>query len=120
MHGSGPSLYVKRERPQYAGLIMVQAEPECGGRNARRKRNDQANQTFIQHSEKRTGREKPSVFVTQKRIGHEQPTECWLKSLEFGPEFKANGTFCVVGPSPYKRKWFAEVTMKDGKIAKVA
>ena len=38
----------------------------------------------------------------------------------FGPEFKANGTFCVVGPSPYERKWFAEVTMKDGKIAKVA
>ena len=38
----------------------------------------------------------------------------------FGPEFKANGTFCVVGPSPYKRKWFAEVTMKDGKIAKVS
>ena len=38
----------------------------------------------------------------------------------FGPEFKANGTFCVVGPSPDERKWFAEVTMKDGKIAKVA
>ena len=38
----------------------------------------------------------------------------------FDPEFKANGTFCVVGPSPYERKWFAEVTMKDGKIAKVA
>ena len=119
MHGSGPSIYVKRERPQYAGLIMVQAEPECGGRNAQRKRNDQANQTFIQHSEKRTGREKPTGRVSNtienreccgrhtvpwaqqalpvktrnlwysirgqaKRIGHEQPTECWLKCFRTG------------------------------------
>ena len=38
----------------------------------------------------------------------------------FGPEYKADGKFCVVGPSAYERKWFAEVTMKDGKIAKVA
>jgi hypothetical protein len=37
----------------------------------------------------------------------------------FGKEFKANGTFCVVGPSAYVRKWYAEVTMKDGKIVKV-
>jgi len=36
----------------------------------------------------------------------------------FGPEFKENGTFCVADGSP-ARKWFAEVTMKDGKIAKV-
>ena len=38
----------------------------------------------------------------------------------FGPEYTANGKFCVVGPSAYERKWFAEVTMKEGKIAKVA
>lgn len=37
----------------------------------------------------------------------------------FGPEFKANGTFCVVGPSPRERKWFAEVTMANGLISKV-
>jgi len=23
----------------------------------------------------------------------------------FGPEYKENGTFCVVGPSPTQRKW---------------
>ena len=34
----------------------------------------------------------------------------------FGPEFKSTGTFCVVGPDPYKRAWFAEVTMKDNII----
>lgn len=38
----------------------------------------------------------------------------------FGPEFKTDGKFCVVGPSPYERKWFAEVIMKDGKISKVS
>ena len=34
----------------------------------------------------------------------------------FGPEFKSNGVFCVTN---IKRSWFAEVTMKDGLIAKV-
>ena len=37
----------------------------------------------------------------------------------FGEEYKPNGSFCVVGPSPYERKWFAEVTMADDKIARV-
>lgn len=37
----------------------------------------------------------------------------------FGPEYKDNGKFAVVGPSAYDRKWFAEVTMIDGKIHKV-
>jgi hypothetical protein len=38
----------------------------------------------------------------------------------FGPEYKADGKFCVVGPSPTQRKWFAEVTMVGGLIAKVS
>ena len=38
----------------------------------------------------------------------------------FGPEFKANGSFAVVGPSPLDRKWFASVTMVNGLIAKVS
>ena len=37
----------------------------------------------------------------------------------FGQEYQANGTFCVVGPSPQERKWFASVTMKNGLIEKV-
>ena len=37
----------------------------------------------------------------------------------FGPEFKADGKFPVADGSP-KRSWFAEVTMKEGKIAKVS
>ncbi len=37
----------------------------------------------------------------------------------FGPEYKENGKFAVVGPSEYKRVWFASVTMENGLIAKV-
>lgn len=47
----------------------------------------------------------------------------YLKYTEtslFGAEYKSNGTFCVVGPSPYCRKWFAEVTMEDDVIVRVA
>lgn len=38
----------------------------------------------------------------------------------FGNEFQRDGTFCVVGPDEYTRRWFAQVTMADGKIAKVS
>lgn len=36
-----------------------------------------------------------------------------------GPEYKPDGTFNVVGPSPYKRVWYATVTMANGLVAKV-
>ena len=44
----------------------------------------------------------------------------YVETSMFGPEFRANGKFCVVGPSPYERKWFAEVTMENGLIKKVS
>jgi hypothetical protein len=37
----------------------------------------------------------------------------------FGSEYRTDGTLTVVGPTEYKRKWFAQVTMVQGKIAKV-
>ncbi len=43
----------------------------------------------------------------------------YTETSMFGAEYVDDGKFCVVGPSPYQRKWFAEVTMKDGKILKV-
>lgn len=43
----------------------------------------------------------------------------YVETSMFGLEYKANGKFCVVGPSPYVRKWYAEVTMKDEKIERV-
>ena len=37
----------------------------------------------------------------------------------FGEEYKADGTFCVADYSP-SRKWFAQITMKNGIIFKVS
>ena len=44
----------------------------------------------------------------------------YIETSMFGSEYKTDGSFCVVGPSPYERKWYATVTMKEGKIAKVS
>jgi hypothetical protein len=45
----------------------------------------------------------------------------YIETSLFGSEYQDNGSFCVVGPDPYNnRKWYAQVTMKDGVIAKVS
>jgi len=36
-----------------------------------------------------------------------------------GPEYTKDGDITGVGPSPYDRKWYATVTMKNGIITKV-
>ena len=44
----------------------------------------------------------------------------YIETSMFGEEYKATGTFCVVGPDPYRnRKWYASVTMEDGLIKSV-
>lgn len=43
----------------------------------------------------------------------------YQETSAFGAEYRENGQFCVVGPSPYDRKWYAEVTMENGLIKKV-
>ena len=43
----------------------------------------------------------------------------YVETSLFGAEYKENGSFSVVGPTPRVRKWFAYVTMKDGLIVKV-
>ena len=43
----------------------------------------------------------------------------YVETSMFGLEYRPNGTFPVVGPSPTIRKWYAEVTMTDGLISKV-
>lgn len=37
----------------------------------------------------------------------------------FGLQYTDNGMLTVVGPGAYKRKWYAQVWMVDGKISKV-
>jgi hypothetical protein len=43
----------------------------------------------------------------------------YTETSMFGAEYKPNGTFCVVGPSPYERRWYAEVTMENDVIKRV-
>lgn len=43
----------------------------------------------------------------------------YIETSFFGPEYRETGLLTVVGPSPTSRKWFAQVTMRDGKIASV-
>lgn len=43
----------------------------------------------------------------------------YVETSFFGEEYKPDGKFAVVGPSPYERKWYAQVTMKEGLIARV-
>lgn len=44
----------------------------------------------------------------------------FIETSMFGPEFKGDGRYTVVGPDPYsKRDWYATVTVRDGRIAKV-
>jgi hypothetical protein len=61
-----------------------------------------------------------ATYKTKKELKASigQPLK-YVETSIFGPEFKANGTFCVVGPSPTKRVWFAEVTMENGLVKRV-
>jgi len=44
----------------------------------------------------------------------------YIETSMFGAEYKSDGQFCVVGPSPYDRKWYATVTMENDKIKRVS
>lgn len=57
----------------------------------------------------------PSKKALKESIG--EPLN-YNETSFFGPEYKPDGKFCVADYSP-KRKWFAQVTMKEGKIFKV-
>ena len=60
------------------------------------------------------------VFYKDKKELKEQIGKSLLykETSFFGEEYKSDGKFAVADGSP-KRKWFAEVTMKNGLIAKV-
>ncbi len=63
-----------------------------------------------------------ATYKTKKELKSNigQPLRFVETSL-FGAEYTPNGQFCVVGPCPRtNRKWFASVTMVDGKISKVS
>lgn len=60
-------------------------------------------------------------YATKKALKEHigQPLR-YTETSFFGEEYKADGKFSVVGPSPTQRKWYAEVTMQNGLISKVA
>jgi hypothetical protein len=43
----------------------------------------------------------------------------YVETSLFGAEYRPDGRFAVVGPAPLNRKWYAQVTMAGGFIAKV-
>lgn len=43
----------------------------------------------------------------------------YIETSIFGPEYKGDGTYVVVGPSPYNRQWYGEVTIKGSVIHSV-
>ena len=61
-----------------------------------------------------------AIYKTKKELKAAvgQPLHYEETSM-FGEEYRPNGRFCVVGPSPRERKWFAEVTMENGLIKSV-
>lgn len=44
----------------------------------------------------------------------------FIETSMMGDEYKDDGKFCVVGPGPYDRKWYATVVMEKGLIKKVS
>lgn len=44
----------------------------------------------------------------------------FIETSMFGPEYKGDGTYAVVGPSPMKRKWYASIVIENGLIKRVS
>ena len=44
----------------------------------------------------------------------------FVETSLFKAEYKGTGNFTVVGPTPYQRKWYAEIKMVNGLISKVS
>ena len=61
-------------------------------------------------------------YKTKKALKESKGKELrYQETSLFGQEFPkdGNGTFAVVGPGAYERKWYAQVTVKDYLITKV-
>lgn len=54
--------------------------------------------------------------LKERGVGREfQPIETSM----FAAEYKGDGTYVVVGPTPRNRKWFAEVMVRGDMIIKI-
>jgi hypothetical protein len=43
----------------------------------------------------------------------------YVETSMFSEEYRSNGSFPVVGPAPYQRKWYATVTMENDLVKAV-
>ena len=43
----------------------------------------------------------------------------FIETSYCGTEYNGDGDYSIVAPTPYNRKWFAVVTVKNGLISKV-
>jgi hypothetical protein len=61
-------------------------------------------------------------FKTKKELkGAVGSVPRFIETSFFGNQYEgADGKYVVVGPHPTVRKWFAELTIVDGRIQKVA
>lgn len=60
-------------------------------------------------------------YPTKKALKEAIGTQLrYTETSIFGAEYTPNGRFCVVGPGPTQRKWFATVTTVNGLISKVS
>lgn len=62
-----------------------------------------------------------SGFKTKKELKQAVGTKPdFIETSFFGPEYKGDGVYPVVGPDPYTaRNWFAQITITNGLISKV-
>jgi hypothetical protein len=44
----------------------------------------------------------------------------FIETSMFGAEYKGDGSYTVVGPTPERRKWYAMVKVADGVISQVS
>lgn len=59
-------------------------------------------------------------YPTKKKLKESVGKSLRYIETSFRPEYKETGVLTVVGPDPFQnRKWYANVTMKDGIIIKV-
>jgi hypothetical protein len=61
----------------------------------------------------------PTKKSFQERTIGSSAYSVFMETSVFGQEYKGDGTYAIVGPSPTQRKWYAEVTVTNGLISKV-
>jgi len=59
-------------------------------------------------------------YPTKKAMREAKGTPLlYIETSIFGPDYKGDGNYVVVGPSPYNRKWYGQVVVKGGVIHSV-